>query len=323
MLKDKRGIKIYEGVPQISGVVKFSKGDVLISNIRPYLKKIWLADRAGGCSPDVLVFRSRDENILLAEYLFEVLREDEFFAFAMSTVTGIKMPRGDKDKIKSYNFPLPPIDVQKKIVEEFAALDAKILSAQEMITGLDADIKAKFNELFGIYSTVKNYSFVTLCKDDTASGVKFQTSEYQTTGDIPIIDQGANDIAGYMNTKNNPSPYEDLPCVIFGDHTEIFKFERKRFYLGADGTKIIVPVNRDELDATFLFYMLKIEYRPIGGYARHFKNLKSLKLYLPPLELQKKFAAYVENCEALKSSARANREKLILEREELVTKYFR
>ena len=68
MLKDRRGIKIYEGVPQISGVVKFSAGDVLVSNIRPYLKKIWLADRAGGCSPDVLVFRVHDEKILFPKY---------------------------------------------------------------------------------------------------------------------------------------------------------------------------------------------------------------------------------------------------------------
>ena len=53
-----------------------------------------------------------------SEYLFEVLRQDDFFAFAMSTASGIKMPRGDKDKIKTYKFPLPPVEMQKKIVEE-------------------------------------------------------------------------------------------------------------------------------------------------------------------------------------------------------------
>ncbi|MBR0287541.1 MAG: N-6 DNA methylase [Selenomonadaceae bacterium] len=323
MLKDKRGVRIYDGEPQLLGVVKFSAGDVLVSNIRPYLKKIWLADRVGGCSPDVLVFRSYNENFLLPEYLFEVLREDDFFAFAMATASGMKMPRGNKDKIKTYKFPLPPLDVQKKIVNEFNSLDAQINSIDDTIKSLDADIKAKFTALFGKYSSEKKYSFTVLCKDDTANGIKFQTSEYLTAGKIPIIDQGANEIAGYMNGENIPAPYDNLPCVIFGDHTEIFKFESEKFYLGADGTKIIIPVDRDKLDATFLFHMLRTEYRPLGGYARHLKNLKSLKFYLPPIELQEEFATYVKNCEAMKNSARTRLEKLIHEREDLVTKYFR
>ncbi|MBR0061348.1 MAG: N-6 DNA methylase, partial [Selenomonadaceae bacterium] len=323
MLKDKRGIKIYDGEPQISALTKFLAGDVLISNIRPYLKKIWLADRAGGCSPDVLVFRSRDENILLTEYLFEVLRQDDFFAFAMSTAKGMKMPRGDKDKIKTYKLPLPPVEVQSKIVEEFKAIDAQLAAAVDTIQNLDADVQDKFAELFEDYSGAKNHSFTSLCKDDTASGVKFQTSEYLKTGEFPIIDQSVNEIAGYMNPENNSPPYDDLPCIIFGDHTEIFKLERERFYLGADGTKIIIPIDRNKLDATFLFYMLSEEYKPLGGYARHFKNLKSLKLYMPPLELQKEFAEYVRDCEAKKEKARARRDELIREREELVQKYFR
>ena len=324
MLKDKRGIKIYDDeMPKTSAATKFSKGDVLISNIRPYLKKIWLADRAGGCSPNVLVFRSHDQNILLAEYLFVALKDDAFFNFMNATAKGFKMPCGDKDKIKTYKFPLPPIKIQSKIVEEFKAIDAQITAADETIQNLDADIQKKFADMFKNYSDAKNYSFTSLCKDETASGVKFQTAEYLETGEIPIIDQSVNEIAGYMNLGNNLPPYDDLPCIIFGDHTEIFKLEREGFYLGADGTKIIIPANRNELNTIFLFHMLREEYKPLGGYARHFKNLKSLKLYLPPLELQEKFALYVENCEALKESARRRREELILEREELVRKYFR
>lgn len=324
MLKNKRGIKTYAGEPpQVSGVVKFDKGDVLISNIRPYLKKIWLADRAGGCSTNVLVFRSHDENILLPEYLFEVLKDDAFFDFMNATAKGLKMPCGDKEKIKTYKFPLPTADIQRQIVDEFKAIAAQLDSVDETIKNLDVDIKNKFTELFEGYLDEKNYSFESLCKDDTASGVKFQTSEYMKEGEVPIIDQGANEIAGYINAANNPVPYEDLPCVIFGDHTEIFKLEREKFYLGADGTKIIIPTDRSRLNATFLFYMLREEYRPLGGYARHFKNLKTLKLYLPPLELQEQFASYVTNCEALKESARIRREKLLAEREKLVNKYFR
>ena len=317
MLKDKRGIKIYDGAtPQTSIATKFAAGDVLVSNIRPYLKKIWFADRSGGCSTNVLVFRSRDENILRPDYLFEILRQDDFFDFATATARGLKMPCGDKDKILTYKLPLPPVDVQKKIAVDFQILDAQIDSLDDEIQKLDAAVQEKFNALFAD----KNFPTAKLgdvCNDDTARGTKFQTSEYLTTGDVPIIDQGANEIAGYMNAANNPPPYDDLPCVIFGDHTEIFKLMREKFYLGADGTKIIVPADRKVLDTSFLFHMLRTEYKPLGGYARHFKNLKSLTLYLPPLDLQKEFASYVESCETRKKSLHVRRDELIH------TKYFR
>ena len=254
---------------------------------------------------------------IIPEYLAFVLRvEGELEKFSRANRASIQ-------RIKSLRVQIPPLEVQHQIVAEFTAVDAQIAAQSDTLRQLDADIQAKFTALFVIYSSRKNYSFAALCKDDTASGVKFQTSAYLKTGDVPIIDQGANEIAGYMNAADTPAPYDDLPCVIFGDHTEIFKLEREKFYLGADGTKIIVPADRNRLDATFLFYMLRNEYRPLGGYARHFKNLKSLKLYLPPIELQEKFAAYVANCEAMKNSARLRREALIAERAALETKYFR
>ncbi len=69
MLKDKQGIRAYQGEPQIDTTVEYKINDVLVSNIRPYLKKIWFANHNGGCSPDVLVFRSRDVKKLLPVYL--------------------------------------------------------------------------------------------------------------------------------------------------------------------------------------------------------------------------------------------------------------
>ena len=107
------------------------------------------------------------------------MQQDDFFAFSMATASGMKMPRGDKDKIKTYKFPLPPLDVQKKIVEEFNDIDAQIAQAEETVKSLDEKIKTKFAALF----EDKNFPlqrFVDICKDDTASGIKFQTSAYLT-----------------------------------------------------------------------------------------------------------------------------------------------
>ena len=65
----------YDGSPTTDTVVEYRKGDILLSNIRPYLKKLWLADRGGGCSPDVLVIRVKDERIN-PEFLYNTFADN-------------------------------------------------------------------------------------------------------------------------------------------------------------------------------------------------------------------------------------------------------
>ena len=73
MLQNKLGIVPFEGEANISSITEYKKDDILISNIRPYLKKIWFADKDGGCSKDVLVLRSADTNKYLPKYIFYIL----------------------------------------------------------------------------------------------------------------------------------------------------------------------------------------------------------------------------------------------------------
>ena len=88
----------------------FEPGDVLVGNIRPYLKKIWLADCSGGCSNDVLVFRSREG--VNSSYLYAVLLEDRFYSYVMLAPKGAKMPRGEESHILRY--PIPELDEDKR-----------------------------------------------------------------------------------------------------------------------------------------------------------------------------------------------------------------
>lgn len=117
MLQNKAGVVAYNGVPNIGRVTLYRKGDILISNIRPYLKKIYLAKTKGGCSNDVLVFRNTKDNIL-NDYLYAILSNDLFFEFMMTGKTGLKMPRGDKKMIPNFGIPVPSVEIQKKIVSE-------------------------------------------------------------------------------------------------------------------------------------------------------------------------------------------------------------
>ena len=100
LLSDKRGRQRASSLPRTGKVTIYRSSDVLISNIRPYFKKIWFADCDGTCSGDVLVFRAK--NPLLAPYLYSILHADSFFEFVMKGAKGTKMPRGDKRQMLTY-----------------------------------------------------------------------------------------------------------------------------------------------------------------------------------------------------------------------------
>ena len=124
MLPNKRGITEASSLPTVLLTQKYKKDDVLVSNIRPYFKKIWQAKYDGGCSNDVLVFVP-DSNID-KNFLYYVLADDDFFTYSMATSKGTKMPRGDKVSIMQYEVPLFDLHTQKKIASILKSLDEKI-----------------------------------------------------------------------------------------------------------------------------------------------------------------------------------------------------
>lgn len=131
MLQNFEGIRPYDGEPQIGNVIEYKRGDILMSNIRPYLKKLWLADHDGGCNPDVMVFRPASE--VMPEFVYYMIRNQAFIDYVMSDVKGMKMPRGNKDNIIRYSIPVPQLSIQQQIVAEISVHDAKIAEAKAII----------------------------------------------------------------------------------------------------------------------------------------------------------------------------------------------
>lgn len=111
MLKERGGIIECESLPEDCNVTAFEQNDILISNIRPYFKKIWRATFSGGCSNDVLCFRAKDDfNSLILYYTIE---RDSFFEYVVAGCNGAKMPRGDKKWIMKYSIVIPSVTDQK------------------------------------------------------------------------------------------------------------------------------------------------------------------------------------------------------------------
>ena len=155
LLQNKGGLSVANKLPS-GKVTALQAGDVLVSNIRPYFKKIWLADRSGGASNDVLVFRKLNDEIY-EKYLYYILADDRFFAFSTASASGSKMPRGDKVQIMNYPVKLPPLESQKKIADILSSLDEKIELIRRMNETLEQLGQALFRYYFVDNPEAKNW----------------------------------------------------------------------------------------------------------------------------------------------------------------------
>lgn len=124
LLPNYGGKMVSSGLPNMKKVSEYINNDILVSNIRPYFKKIWRATCKGGASNDILVIKPKAE--IIPEFLYYNLANDQFFDYVMSGAKGTKMPRGDKKHIMGYEFKVPSLEMQRSIANVLSTLDEKI-----------------------------------------------------------------------------------------------------------------------------------------------------------------------------------------------------
>lgn len=158
MLPEKGGITVASSFPS-GKVTEFQENDILISNIRPYFKKIWKADRRGCCSNDVLCIRAN--NNVDTEFLYYLLSQDLFFAYVMSGANGSKMPRGDKQQIMNWEIEIPSEkEDQRRIASILSSLDRKIELNNKINADLEEMAQAIFKNWFVDFEPFKDGKFV-------------------------------------------------------------------------------------------------------------------------------------------------------------------
>ena len=158
MLPEKGGITVASSFPS-GKVTEFQENDILISNIRPYFKKIWKADRRGCCSNDVLCIRAN--NNVDAEFLYYLLSQDLFFAYVMSGANGSKMPRGDKQQIMNWEIEIPSEkEDQRRIASILSSLDRKIELNNKINADLEEMAQVIFKNWFVDFEPFKDGKFV-------------------------------------------------------------------------------------------------------------------------------------------------------------------
>ena len=291
LLPDFGGLATEPETPPPNNAIAYRESDILMSNIRPYLKKVWIADRFGGASNDVLVIRAGKG--IKGAYLGHLLMSDRFITYVMGGAKGVKMPRGDLEQIKNFQVPVPPtFNEQQKIADCLSSLDDLIRAEGERLEALKEHKKGLMQRLFPVEGqTTPELRFPEfrnagpwevkrldkLVKTVTPPK-KLQASEYLPNGKYPVIDQSPNDICGWTNDKT-ALLQGDFPLVIFGDHTCTIKLACEPFAQGADGIKILAPT--PEIEARFLFLALQANPIEQKGYKRHFSTLKEKLIPFP------------------------------------------
>ena len=143
--------------------------------------------------------------------------------------------------------------------------------------------------------------------DKTKLGTKIKTDEYHEKGDNIIVDQGQKLVAGYTDLKDGI--FDEVPVILFGDHTRVVKYIEEPFFLGADGVKVLRS-KLDNANYKYLYYALRNVNIPNTGYNRHFKWLKEICIRYPELEEQEKIVTILDKVSYIIEDRKKELEKL-------------
>ena len=193
---------------------------------------------------------------------------------------------------QSILIPLPPLEVQRRIVAELDGYQKVVDGARQLVDNWIPRIQ--FDSAWPKANLSEVATIVKI-------GVKIPKSHFLQSGKYPIVDQSKNRIAGYCDLDEAIIALKK-PVVVFGDHTRAVKFVDFDFVAGADGIKILQC--DDRLDSKFFYIALKNLSLVDLGYSRHFKQLKQAELPIPPMEEQRRIAAEITAEEEAVAAAR-------------------
>lgn len=263
MLPDKGGITIAKSLPSSKTTMKYGAGDVLISNIRPYFKKIWFALESGGSSNDVLIFKNKDRNKLDNKYLYYNLSADGFFNYVTATAKGTKMPRGDKGAIMKFELNLPLLEVQKKIASILSSLDEKIDINNQINKKLEEMAQTIFKRWFIDFEFPNEEG-----RPYKSSGGEMVASEL---GMIPkgwkegILNELLNIVSGKRPPKRTNDLSKETPIPLVGassimGYTNDFNYNEPVLVIGRVGTHGIVQRFKSKIWASDNTLVVKSKY---------------------------------------------------------------
>ncbi|WP_286145357.1 restriction endonuclease subunit S [Bacteroides caecimuris] len=298
------GIKEASSISTDGNVMAIKPNDILISNIRPYLKKVWQSDRFGGCSADVFVLRTTG---CQSDFLYNIIASDKFINYAMSGAKGVKMPRGDKRQMEEFEFSIPAIEEQNRISRLLSLLDERIATQNKIIEDLkklkSAIIEKHYSQaekqIVCVTDLGEPFNVGNLAKDDLAeTGMPcvIYGELFTTYGEIiSQIESHTNKTEGMILSKKGDLLFPSSTTVDAMSLIAPSVINVDGVILGGDMFGIHISTN---FNAQYLsYYFNHIAKRQLAKFAKgstiihlHYTDIEKAKLFLPSLEEQNRMA---------------------------------
>ena len=287
------GIKEASSIPTDGNVMAIKPNDILISNIRPYLKKVWQSDRFGGCSADVFVLRTTR---CQSDFLYNIIASDKFINYAMSGAKGVKMPRGDKRQMEEFEFSIPAIEEQNRISRLLSLLDERIATQNKIIEDLKK-LKSAISER--LFKSVKGFTVLLSDLCDIVKGKQINGENLSDSGNYYVMN-GGTEPSGYYDNYNVEA--STISISEGGNSCGYVQFNTSPFWSG--GHCYSIQNIADKVDNMYLYHYLKsnedaIMKLRIGSGLPNIqkKDLAMFKIIVPKIEWQIKISTFLSSLE--------------------------
>lgn len=307
LLADKGGRIDATYQPNTARLTAYEPGDILLGNIRPYLKKVWMAGNNGGCSGDVLAIRilADCKKIISPEYLYYALSSDSFFSYSMQHAKGAKMPRGSKDAILNYQIPIPCPSAPEKSL----AIQSEIVRILDKFTALTAELTAELNMRKKQYNYYRDQLLNLEGRENTREMRIGDIYDFQygtgntipkSGGQYPVY--GSNGIVGSHDKYNS----EDSPVIgHIGAYAGIVNWGQGKHFVTYNG--VICRHKSKEVLQKYAYYLLLLQdfgsksnsaSQPFVSY-----NILNAPIVLvPPLQEQARIVEILDKFDTLTNS---------------------
>ena len=307
LLADKGGRIDATYQPNTARLTAYEPGDILLGNIRPYLKKVWMAENNGGCSGDVLAIRilADCKKIISPEYLYYALSSDSFFSYSMQHAKGAKMPRGSKDAILNYQIPIPCPSAPEKSL----AIQSEIVRILDKFTALTAELTAELNMRKKQYNYYRDQLLNLEGRENTREMRIGDIYDFQygtgntipkSGGQYPVY--GSNGIVGSHDKYNS----EDSPVIgHIGAYAGIVNWGQGKHFVTYNG--VICRHKSKEVLQKYAYHLLLLQdfgsksnsaSQPFVSY----NILNAPIVFVPPLQEQARIVAILDKFHTLTSS---------------------
>ena len=287
------GIKEASSISTDGNVMAIKPNDILISNIRPYLKKVWQSDRFGGCSADVFVLRTTG---CQSDFLYNIIASDKFINYAMSGAKGVKMPRGDKRQMEEFEFSIPAIEEQNRISRLLSLLDERIATQNKIIEDLKK-LKSAISER--LFKGVKGSTVLLSDICDIVKGKQINGENLSESGNYYVMN-GGTEPSGYYDDYNVEA--NTISISEGGNSCGYVQFNTSPFWSG--GHCYSIQDITDNVDNLYLYHYLKskedaIMKLRIGSGLPNIqkKDLAMFKIKIPTVEQQLKISTFLSSLE--------------------------